>query len=159
MAVSDRPRRPHRGGTLSNPRTLNNAGTINLNARLNPTQHLELALLRNLRWLNVDTAIGRGRRLFTARVSRVRATYTFTSRLFVRGIAQYVSTDRNPSLYTFDTTARSGEFTSSVLLSYKVNWQSVMFVGYGDARELTDPNHLAPSDRQFFIKLSYAFQR
>ena len=133
--------------------------TINLSARLNPTQHLELALLRNLRWLNVDTAAGSGRRLFTARVSRVRATYTFTSRLFVRGIAQYVSTDRDPSLYTFETTARSGEFGSSVLLSYKLNWQSVMFIGYGDARELTDQNHLAPSDRQFFVKLSYAFQR
>jgi hypothetical protein len=133
--------------------------TINLNARLNPTQHLELALLRNLRWLNVDTATASGQRLFTARVSRVRATYTFTSRLFVRGIGQYVSTDRNPSLFTFETAARSAEFTGSVLLSYKVNWQSVMFIGYGDARELTDGNHLAPSDRQFFVKLSYAFQR
>ena len=133
--------------------------TINVNARLNPTQHLELALLRNLRWLNVDTPTGIGRRLFTARVSRIRATYTFTSRLFVRGIGQYVSTDRNPALYTSTTTARSGEFTGSLLLSYKVNWQSVMFIGYGDAHELSDENHLAPSDRQFFVKLSYAFQR
>jgi hypothetical protein len=133
--------------------------TINLSARLNPTQHLELALLRNVRWLNVDTTSRSGERLFTAHVSRVRATYTFTSRLFVRGIAQYVSTHRDPSLYTAETTARSEEFTSSILLSYKVNWQSVMFIGYGDARELTDENRLAPSDRQFFVKLSYAFQR
>jgi hypothetical protein len=133
--------------------------TINLSARLNPTQHLEFALVWNVRWLNVDTGTGNEERLFTARVSRVRATYTFTSRLFVRGITQYVSTDRDPSLYTFDTTARSGEFTSSVLLSYKLNWQSVMFVGYGDTRELTDVERLAPSDRQFFVKLSYAFQR
>jgi hypothetical protein len=132
--------------------------TINFNARLNPTQHLELVPLQNLRWLDVDTPAAGGR-LFTARVSRIRATYTFTSRLFVRGIGQYVSTDRDPSLYTLPTTAHSGEFTSSVLLSYKVNWQSVMFIGYGDARELTDQNRLAPSDRQFFVKLSYAFQR
>ncbi len=127
--------------------------TINASARLNPTQHLEVALLQNLRWLDVDTPAASGR-LFTARVSRIRGTYTFTSRLFVRGIGQYVSTDRDPSLYTFATTAHSGEFTSSVLLSYKVNWQSVMFIGYGDARELTDENRLAPSDRQFFVKLS-----
>jgi uncharacterized protein DUF5916 len=133
--------------------------TINLNARFNPTQHLELALLENLRWLNVDTATARDQRLFTARVSRVRSTYTFTSRLFLRVIAQYVSTDRDPSLYTTETTARSGEFTSSILLSYKLNWQSVIFVGYGGARELTDQNQLEPSDRQFFVKLSYAFQR
>src|SRR4051794_28134399 len=42
--------------------------TIKLSARLNPTQHLELALLQNLQWLDVDTATGRGQRLFTARV-------------------------------------------------------------------------------------------
>jgi len=40
-----------------------------------------------------------------------------------------------------------------------LNWQSVMFVGYGDDRELTDVNRLAPLDRQFFVKLSYALQR
>jgi len=46
-----------------------------------------------------------------------------------------------------------------VLLSYKLNWQSVVFVGYGDTHALTDQEVLAPSDRQFFVKLSYAFQR
>src|SRR5215203_5094188 len=61
--------------------------TIESNARLNPTRHLELALLQNLRWLDVDTPTATGR-LFTARVSRIRATYAFTSRLFVRGIGQ-----------------------------------------------------------------------
>jgi hypothetical protein len=133
--------------------------TVNFSARLNPTQHLELAVVENVRWLDVNTVTGSGQRLFTARVSRVRATYNFTPRFFVRGIAQYVTTDRDPSLYIDETTARSAEFTGSVLLSYKLNWQSVMFVGYGDARELTDTNHLAPSDRQFFVKLSYAIQR
>ncbi len=73
--------------------------TINFNARMNPTQHLELALVENIRWLNVDNPVGVEQRLFTANVSRLRSTYTFTSKLFVRGIVQYVSTDRDPSLY------------------------------------------------------------
>jgi hypothetical protein len=34
-----------------------------------------------------------------------------------------------------------------------------MFIGYGDDRELTDQERLVPSDRQFFVKMSYAFQR
>jgi hypothetical protein len=34
-----------------------------------------------------------------------------------------------------------------------------MFLGYGDARELTDNTRLEPSERQFFVKMSYAFQR
>jgi hypothetical protein len=133
--------------------------TINFNARINPTQHVELAVLENVRWLDVDKPAGGEGRLFTARVSRIRGTYNFTSRFFVRGIAQYVTTDRDPSLYTTETTARSAEFSGSVLLSYKLNWQSVVFVGYGDTHALTDQEVLAPSDRQFFVKLSYAFQR
>ncbi len=34
-----------------------------------------------------------------------------------------------------------------------------MFVGYGDDRELSDVDRLEKLDRQFFVKLSYAFQR
>ena len=34
-----------------------------------------------------------------------------------------------------------------------------MFVGHGDDRELSDQRRLEPLDRQFFVKLSYAFQR
>jgi hypothetical protein len=133
--------------------------SINLSGRVNPTQHLELALVQNHRWLSVDDAAGDGQRLFTARVSRVRGTYTFTARLFVRGITQYVTTERNPSLYLSPVTPRSGALNGSLLLAYKLNWQSVVFVGYGDDREMTDIGQLAPLDRQFFVKISYALQR
>ena len=119
--------------------------TINLDARLNPTNHLAVSFVQNQRWVNVDDAEGERRRLFIARVSRIRGTYTFTSRLFVRGIAQYVSTDRTLS--------------GQALISYKLNWQSVMFIGYGDDRELTERDRLEKLDRQFFVKLSYALQR
>jgi Domain of unknown function (DUF5916) len=133
--------------------------TVNLNALVRPNEHLELALVQNQQFLNVDDAAGASRRLFVARVSRLKGTYTFTARLFARGIAQYVSTDRDVSLYTFNTTAKSGTLSGQFLLSYKLNWQSVMFVGYGDDRELTDRDLLVKSDRQVFVKLSYALQR
>jgi hypothetical protein len=138
--------------------------TIKLAATVRPTDHLEFALLENEQWLNVDDAAGRSRRLFLARVSRVKGTYTFTSRLFARAIAQYVSTDRDPSLYIDSVDAHSGTFGGSLLLAYKVDWQSVVFVGYGDDRELTAApsdhvRRLAPLDRQLFVKVSYAFQR
>jgi hypothetical protein len=74
-------------------------------------------------------------------------------------IAQYVATTRDPSLYVDSVAAKSGSLSGSALLAYKLNWQSVMFVGYGDERELSDANRLEPLDRQFFVKLSYAFQR
>jgi hypothetical protein len=54
---------------------------------------------------------------------------------------------------------KSASVGGSALLAYKLNWQSVMFVGYGDNRELSDLDRLEKLDRQFFVKLSYAFQR
>ncbi len=46
-----------------------------------------------------------------------------------------------------------------MLLAYKLNWQTVVFLGYGDSRELSEQDTLERQDRQFFVKLSYALQR
>jgi hypothetical protein len=143
--------------------------TLNFNASLRPLLHLQLSGVESVQWLDVDDGFGVRERLFTSTVSRLKATYTFTSRLYVRGIGQYVATTRNPALYASAVDARSGDFSGSALLSYKLNWQSVLYVGYGDDRELTQPaalttsapspRQLAPLDRQVFVKVSYAFQR
>jgi len=133
--------------------------TFNASATVHPTDHLEIALLENVRSLSVDDAAGLSRQLFTQRVSRARGTYTFTSRMFARVIAQYVSTSRDPSLYLSAVSERSGDFGGSLLFAYKLNWQSVAFIGYGDDRTLSDLDRLEKQDRQFFVKFSYAFQR
>jgi hypothetical protein len=132
--------------------------TVNASARINATDHLELDVLQNQRWLDVETASARGR-VFTARVSRIRGTYTFTARAFARVIGQYVSTTRDPALYRDPVSSRSGTFSGTALVAYKINWQSVLFVGYGDERELSAVHELEPASRQFFVKLSYALQR
>jgi len=124
-----------------------------------PTNHLELRSDEARRFLNVDLPQDQRSRLFTAKVDRLRATYTFTSRVFARVIAQYVTTERDPALYTSSVTRRAENLTFSALFAYKLNWQTVLFVGYGDARDLVDDlTHLAPSDRQLFAKIAYAFQ-
>jgi len=133
--------------------------TMNVSATLNPTNHLNLVLNQDQSWVNVHNALGTSRQLFIARVSRVRSTYTFTSRMFVRATAQYVSTNRDPSLYSFHTVAKSGALSGQVLLAYKLNWQSVMFIGYGDDRTLSAQDRFEKADRQFFVKFSYALQR
>ena len=133
--------------------------TINLNTTLQPTDHLAIDVVDNTRWLDVDVPAVTDARLFTQRISRVKGTYTFTSRLFVRAIGQYVTTTRTPSLFASVVQAREGSFSGSALFAYKLNWQSVMFFGYGDDRELSGANRLEKVDRQVFVKLSYAFQR
>ena len=133
--------------------------TLNLTATINPTIHLELAAVDSHQWLHVDDSAGVSRPLFTARVARLRGTYTFTARLFVRLIGQYVSTDRDPTLYLSPVAEHSGNYSGSALFAYKLNWQSVMYVGYGDDRELSEFHRLEQTDRSFFVKMSYAFQR
>ncbi len=132
---------------------------VSLQASLRPTDHLELRLDEARRWLNVPTPDGPRSRLFTAHVDRLRATYTFTSRCFLRAIGQWVETTRDPSLYTDAVARRSGVLSASALLAYKLNWQTVLFLGYGDNRTLDDAEDLVKTGRQFFMKLSYAFQR
>jgi hypothetical protein len=135
-------------------------GNVSLGWTLRPTDHLELRLNNGRRWLDVEVPGRADRpRLFTARVDRLRATYNFTARAFARVIGQHVETTRDPSLYVDAVEAREAFFTGSVLLAYKLNWQTVLFLGYGDDRELSELDSLERSARQFFVKLSYALQR
>jgi hypothetical protein len=134
---------------------------IVFSATLRPTDHLELRLNNGRRWLNVDDGTGSGQRarLFTARVDRLCATYTFTPRFFLRAIAQWVETTRDPSLYADEVERRSGALSASALVAYKLNWQTVVFLGYGDGRQLDESEDLQRADRQLFVKVSYALQR
>ncbi len=132
-------------------------GTLNSNVRLRPTDHFEVSIIANRRWLDVDAdgdGGGLDDRLFTSTVERLRAQYSFTSKLFVRVVGQRVKT-------TFGSSGGKREsFSGSALFSYKLNWQTVLFAGYGDDRDyLPATDRLEKTDRAFFAKLSYAFQR
>jgi hypothetical protein len=131
---------------------------LSVAATLRPTVHLELLADATRQWLDLSVA-GRSRRLFTAQVEHLKATYIFSARSLLRLIGQYAAVDRAPALYTFAVPRRSGTFLGSLLYSYKLNWQTVLFVGYGDDRVRTESNDLLTSDRSFFAKVSYAIQR
>ncbi len=127
---------------------------MNLAATLRPIDKLTVDLIANRQWLNAQ-----GGRVFTASVERIKTTYSFSAKSLLRVIGQYVTTDRNPALYTFAVRRHSASFLGSILYSYKLNWQTVLFLGYGDDRVLTANNDLAKLDRSLFFKVSYAIQR
>ncbi len=133
-------------------------GNVTGSATLRPTDHLTLDVNSAVSWLNVDDG-GRRQRLFTAQVQRLKATYNFNPRAFLRLIGQYVNVDRDSSLYATSVPERSAGFSGSALFSYRINWQTALFLGYGDERALDAFQDLARTDRQIFAKLSYAFQR
>ena len=133
---------------------------VNLQATIRPTDHLKLDIVADRSFVDVDLHDGGGsRRLFTADIGRIKSTYILTARAFVRLIGQWIETRRDPSLYTFSVSAKDADFTGSALFAYKINWQTVMFLGYGDKRTLAEDGHYARANRQFFLKLSYAIQR
>ena len=84
-------------------------------------------------------------------VERLRATYTFTAALVRAGDRPVREHRARPALYTDEVGGRSAAFSGSALFAYKLNWQTVLFVGYGDDRELIeDIDASSRADRQFF---------
>ncbi len=131
-----------------------------LGATLRAGDRLAVRLDAEHRWLDVrPEASAPRRRLFTASAERVKAVWTFSARSFLRLIGQWSRTVRDPLLYGFPVPAEEGDFSASALFSYKLNWQSVLFVGYGDDRTIDPEGSLEPSGRELFLKVSYAFQR
>jgi len=121
---------------------------------IRPTSHLQLNLSGGVQWLSEDS-----NRLFTSQFERLRATYTFTSRMFLRAIVQNQRTNRDRDLYGFPVDQHGGSLASQLLFAYKLNWQTVMYVGYGDLRGVTpEEARFEPLNRQLFLKISYAFQ-
>src|SRR5437763_596202 len=133
---------------------IGNGATVGLFATLRPFDNLTFEPNLNREWLNVG-----GGRLYTASVERLKTTYSFSAKSILRVIGQYVSTSSNPTLYSFPVDRHSGNFLGSLLYSYKLNWQTVLFLGYGDDRVITPFNDLVRQDRSFFLKVSYAIQR
>ncbi|QTD48466.1 carbohydrate binding family 9 domain-containing protein [Sulfidibacter corallicola] len=133
--------------------------TSELEVTFRPGNALQVEFDGNYRYLDVDDDLGVDRRLFTAWVARLRGTYFFNARSYFRLIGQRVETERDPLLYTDEVSEKIGHFTGSALLAYKLNWQSVVFLGYGDDRELSELNRYEKSGRQVFLKVSYAYQR
>jgi hypothetical protein len=118
---------------------------LQLFSTIRPIDQLTLEPLITREWLNVD-----GQRLYTATVERLKATYSFSAKSLVRVIGQYVTNHAGE---------HSGSFLGSVLYSYKINWQTVLFVGYGDDRAIEPlTNTLQKEDRTLFLKVSYAWQ-
>jgi hypothetical protein len=141
---------------------LGRGASVTVGGTLQPALHLRIDVTNSTAWLTErpsEMAAERGR-LFTAQVERVRAQYTFTPRMFVRAIVQNQRDARNTAFYVDDAAHRDGSLATQALFAYKLNWQSVLFFGFGDLREVTEQEgDFAKSARQVFLKVSYAFQR
>ena len=65
--------------------------------------------------------------------------------------------DLNAELYTEDVDPKYEGLSSQLLFSYKLNPQTVFFLGYSDSFYGDSDVDLIRTDRTFFAKIGYAF--
>ena len=118
---------------------------------------LDLEQLPPLEHVELQQRVVEGQELFEVQLSQLRAVYNFNVRTFVRAIVQYQDLKQDPSLYTFPTVESSEDLFTQLLFSYKLNPQTVLFVGYSDASVGFDQVELTRTDRTFFVKVGYAW--
>ena len=116
-------------------------------------RHLNLQVDHTLLQLDV---LG-GRQLFEVQLTQLRAIYNFNVRSFVRAIVQHQDLTQDPSLFAFPTVASAEDLFTQLLFSYKLNPQTVLFVGYSDNSAGFDQVDLTRADRTFFVKVGYAW--
>ena len=97
-----------------------------------------------------------GGQLFDARLAQSKIVYQFNVRTFVRAIVQYQDLSRNTGLYLQPVSPKDKELFGQFLFSYKLNPQTVLFLGYTDNRFGEQGVDLTQTDRTFFLKLGYA---
>ncbi|HET7132784.1 MAG TPA: hypothetical protein VFJ95_11075, partial [Gammaproteobacteria bacterium] len=121
----------------------------------NVTQHLLLRLRQTTSRLHSHD----GEKIFDADLTDFRATWQFNVRSFLRFTLQRQLVERNVPLFIArGTNEKTLTVASQVLYSYKVNPQTVLYLGYSD-NSLEDDRigDLSRTNRTLFAKFSYAW--
>jgi hypothetical protein len=125
----------------------------------NIDKHLELKVQHTFRQLDADSA-----NVFTARLTDFRATYQFNVLSFIRFSLIYNNTNRNAANYIYtnpeDITESSKNVSTELLYAYKLNPQTVFYLGYSDRHDTEQGfSDLDQNQRSVFMKFSYAWMK
>jgi len=114
-------------------------------------QHLNINLAHTLERLSLE-----GDKIYTANLLQTQWVYNFNVRTFIRATIQYTDINRNVDLYTFPIDPESRTLFTQFLFSYKINPQTVLFIGYSDNHMGWRGIDITQKDRTFFLKIGYA---
>ena len=120
----------------------------------NISRHLLLKVRTEL--LQLETKAGDP--IIDADVYDVRLTWQFNRRSYLRFTMQHFDITRNVDVYIDEVDANTRDVGRQLLYSYKINPQTVFFLGYSDS--LTDDDTLRgleQADRTIFMKIGYAW--
>lgn len=120
---------------------------------LSPGHHLEVAFVGDFERLDVT-----GGRLYTANLYDLRASWYFNPRMFVRAIGQLQDIRQDTALYPEGTPSRSRSLATQWLFGYTLNPFTSLYAGFSNGYIGAGDAGLVETDREIFLKLSYAFQ-
>jgi len=132
--------------------------TINWNINKN----LEVKLKHTFRRLDADNPNIDNNTVFIARLTDLRTTYQFNVLSFLRFSIIYNNTHRNPDNYLYkdpeDIDAINKGLATELLYAYKINPQTVFYLGYSDHHQSESSfSDLNQDTRSAFMKFSYAW--
>ncbi len=113
--------------------------------------HIKLSLSYTYERLKVG-----GEKLYSVNQGEVNMAYQFNKRMFLRTILQYADYRKNKDLYTYETDPEFRRLFTQVLFSYKLNPQTVFFLGYSDNYNGYRDTGLPQVNHTFFLKIGYA---
>ncbi len=148
-----------RCGIYVNPANAVDYANVRPARRLLFGPYLEASLGRHLN-LNLSQDLERlasgGFRTYTANLVQAKLIYNFNVRAFARAILQFRAVNRDPERYSFPVERVSRGLFTQLLLSYKLNAKTVLFLGYSGQLLGSQDIDLTRSGRTFFLKLGYA---
>ena len=95
--------------------------------------------------------------VFVANLVNMNLAYQFTSRMFARAVLSYLDISRNEALYTNSVNENDNDLFTQFLFSYKVNPQTLLYLGYSDDRYGEGEELMRQVDRTLFLKVGYAW--
>jgi len=128
--------------------------------RFMPNVEMGLGRQVNINFMHAFEGLALGsEKIFEANLSQLRFIFNLNVRTFVRAIVQYLDVTRNPALYLFPVDRKINTAFTQFLFSYKLNPQTVLFIGYSDNYLGMTGIDVTQTDRTFFIKLGYAWTK
>ncbi|GIU05136.1 hypothetical protein TUM4261_06500 [Shewanella sp. c952] len=127
---------------------------LNPGVRWNVTDSVKLNVSHVYRTMDVDDG-----RLFTANLSDVRLSWYIDIHNFIRVSSVYTHIERDPSLYQYGSPNKEQQnLGNEILYGYKLNPQSVFYLGYSDGLKSNDSiDSLMKTEETYFMKMSYAW--
>jgi len=135
---------------------------FDLNVTYNVTKHLELDYFFTSSQLDAKPAHNASAEyVYKAALNELRLTYQFDVKSYLKLNLVHSDIERNPDNNPFIGVSETNKDLSTQLIyAYKVNPQTVFFLGYSDSSVQDDLlNSLERKERTFFTKISYAWMK